>query len=76
MKHIHDFQNHGRNWAGKRCGGQRKEGRGEPSRVIAVNGPVMRICIQEAISQDLCSLASSLALPSPRPGTELIFYGL
>lgn len=49
---------------------------GGASRVIAVNGPVMRICIQEVISRDLCSLTSSLALPSLRPGTELTFYEL
>lgn len=56
--------------------GAEEGGVGGPSRVIAVNGPVMRICIQEVISRDLCSLTSSLALPSLRPGTELTFYGL
>lgn len=30
--------------------GQRREGEGRTSRVIAVNGPVMRISIQEVIS--------------------------
>ena len=63
MKHIPDFQNYGQSRAGKGMGAE--EG-GVLERVIAVNGRVMGIYIQEVISQDLCSPTSGLALPARR----------
>ena len=49
-----------------RVWGQRRAGCREPERIIAVNGPVMGVYIQEVISRDLCSPTSGLALPARR----------
>lgn len=46
--------------------GQRRAGCRALERVIAVNGPVMGIYIQEVISRDLCPPTSGLALPAHR----------